>query len=86
MKLIFKKNEKAITNPHRHTLTVSYGSSVTPLTEDYAAPFRNLQEGAYILNLHVDGHIYTSKTNAQANCCFLKVLMLRPPLSLKLTT
>ena len=47
-----------------HTLTVSYGSSVTPLTEDYAAPFRNLQEGAYILNLHVDGHIYTSNKYA----------------------
>ena len=47
-----------------HTLTVAYGSAETPITEEYAAPFRNLENGAYIHSLHVDGHIYTSNKYA----------------------
>ena len=47
-----------------HTLTVAYGSAENPITEEYAAPFRNLENGAVIRNLHVDGHIYTSEKYA----------------------
>jgi hypothetical protein len=43
-----------------HTLTIAYGTAESPITEEYAAPFRNLENGAYIHSLHVDGHIYTS--------------------------
>ena len=43
-----------------HTLTVSYGSSSSPISEDNAAPFRNAEDGCTIQNLHVAGHIYTS--------------------------
>ena len=43
-----------------HTLTIAYGTADNPLTEEYAAPFRNLENGAVIHSLHVDGHIYTS--------------------------
>ena len=43
-----------------HTLTVAYGTAENPITEEYAAPFRNLENGAVIHSLHVDGHIYTS--------------------------
>ena len=43
-----------------HTLTISYGSSGTSLTEEWAAPFRYLETGANIHDLHVDGHIYIS--------------------------
>ena len=43
-----------------HTLTVAYGNAENPITEEYAAPFRNLENGAVIHSLHVDGHIYTS--------------------------
>ena len=43
-----------------HTLTVAYGSAESPITENYAAPFRYVETGAVIHNLHVDGHIYTS--------------------------
>ena len=46
-----------------HTLTVSYGTSGSPINEDNAAPFRYV-EGCVIRNLHVTGHIYTSKKNA----------------------
>ena len=42
-----------------HTLTVHYGSSSSPLTEDVIAPFRTVY-GATISFLHVDGYIYTS--------------------------
>ena len=42
-----------------HTLTVSYGSSDSPITEDYAAPFRYV-DGGTIENLCVSGTIYTS--------------------------
>ena len=47
-----------------HTLTINYGSAASPLTEDYAAPFRNLEGTVVIQNLHVDGHIYTSNKYA----------------------
>ena len=43
-----------------HTLTLAYGTATKPLTEDYASPFRNVENGANIHNLHVGGHIYTS--------------------------
>ena len=43
-----------------HTLTIAYGSAENPISEEYAAPFRNLENGAVIHSLHVDGHIYTS--------------------------
>ena len=46
-----------------HTLTVNYGTSGSPINEDNAAPFRYV-EGCVIRNLHVTGHIYTSKKNA----------------------
>ena len=46
-----------------HTITVNYGSAETPLTENYAAPFRCIN-GATIKNLHVTGHIYTSAGSA----------------------
>ena len=42
------------------TLTLSYGSELTPFDEDYCAPFRYI-EGAEISNLTVDGNIYTQK-------------------------
>ena len=42
-----------------HTLTVSYGSSDSPITEEYAAPFRYV-DGVTIENLRVSGTIYTS--------------------------
>ena len=47
-----------------HTLTIAYGSAESPLTEEYAAPFRNLEGNVVIQNLHVDGHIYISKKYA----------------------
>lgn len=43
-----------------HTLTLAIGTAQTPIDEDYAAPFRNLETGANIHNLNVNGHIYTS--------------------------
>ena len=43
-----------------HTLTVGYGTADAPFGEQYAAPFRNLEDGCTIKNLHVAGHIYTS--------------------------
>ncbi len=43
-----------------HTLTVSYGSYGSPVAEDKAAPFRNVESGCVIENLHVAGDIYTS--------------------------
>ena len=47
-----------------HTLTLAYGSAENPITEEYAAPFHNLENGAYIHSLHVDGDIYTSNKYA----------------------
>ena len=47
-----------------HTLTVAYGSAENPISEEYAAPFRNVENGANIHGLHVDGHIYTSNKYA----------------------
>ena len=43
-----------------HTLTIAYGTAEEPFSEEYAAPFRYVENGAVIHNLHVDGHIYTS--------------------------
>ena len=42
-----------------HLLTVSYGSSEVPLTDQSAAPFRYTGGDAVIQNLHVGGSIYT---------------------------
>ena len=42
-----------------YTLTFNYGENNTPANADYAAPFRNVENGN-IQNLHVMGHIYTS--------------------------
>ncbi len=42
-----------------NTLTVSYGSSDSPISEEYAAPFRYV-DGVTIENLRVSGTIYTS--------------------------
>jgi hypothetical protein len=42
-----------------HTLTVSYGSTESPLAADYAAPFCYF-DGGSIKNLHIVGDIYTS--------------------------
>jgi hypothetical protein len=47
-----------------HTLTIAYGTAENPISEEYAAPFRNLEDGADIHSLHVDGHIYTSNKYA----------------------
>ena len=47
-----------------HTLTVNYGTAQNPINEDNAAPFRNAEDGCIIKNLHVTGHIYTSKKYA----------------------
>ena len=46
------------------TLTVSYGSAGSPLTEQYAAPFRYVESGANIHSLAVEGDIYTSEKYA----------------------
>ena len=47
-----------------HTITVNYGTAQSPINEDNAAPFRNAEDGCIIKNLHVAGHIYTSKKYA----------------------
>ena len=47
-----------------HTLTVAYGTAENPLTEDCAAPFRYVSDGAVIHSLNVEGHIYTSNQYA----------------------
>ncbi|MBQ6749433.1 MAG: hypothetical protein IJR02_01530 [Bacteroidaceae bacterium] len=47
-----------------HMLTVSYGSASEPVSNDKAAPFRNVENGCLIKNLHVAGHIHTSKQYA----------------------
>ena len=47
-----------------HMLTVSYGSASEPVSNDKAAPFRNVENGCVIKNLHVAGHIHTSKQYA----------------------
>ena len=43
-----------------HTLTLDYGSASEPFSENNAAPFRNVETGCVIENLHVAGDIYTS--------------------------
>ena len=47
-----------------HTLTIAYGTSESPFSEEYAAPFRNVETGAVIHSLKVEGHIYTSNKYA----------------------
>lgn len=51
-------------NGQGHTLTVSYGSAGAPVAEDKVAPFRNVENGCVIENLHTAGTIYTSKKYA----------------------
>ncbi len=46
-------------NGQGNTLTVNYGTSDSPITEQYAAPLRYM-DGGSIENLHVTGNIYTS--------------------------
>ena len=43
-----------------HTLTVTYGSAGSPIADDKAAPFRNVEGGCAIKDLHVCGDIYAS--------------------------
>ena len=43
-----------------NTLTVGYGTADDPFGEEYAAPFRYIEDGCTIKNLHVAGHIYTA--------------------------
>jgi hypothetical protein len=45
---------------NQKTLTVSYGTSGSPIDENNVAPFRNLQSYCIIKDLHVAGDIYTS--------------------------
>ena len=47
-----------------HTLTVAYSTADEPLTEEYAAPFRNVENGCVIENLHVAGTITTANKYA----------------------
>ena len=44
-----------------NTLTVSYGTNDSPIDEDNAAPFRNVEDGCVIKNLNVTGLVCTSK-------------------------
>ena len=46
-----------------HTLTFTKGTSGSPFSENYCAPFRHVKN-AVIKNLHVDGTIYTSRKKA----------------------
>ena len=49
-------------NGLEHTLTVSYGTAGEPVGgDDKVAPFRNVEDGCVIKNLHTAGTIYTSK-------------------------
>ena len=48
---------------NKKTLTVSYGSADSPITEQYAAPFRYVDGGSFE-NLRVCGTIYTAAKNA----------------------
>lgn len=48
-----------------HTLTVAYGTADSPVSDDdKAAPFRNVESGCVIKNLHTQGTIYTSRKYA----------------------
>ena len=48
-----------------HTLTVSFGTYDEPVSnDDKTAPFRNVESGCTIKNLHTAGTIYTSKKYA----------------------
>ena len=49
-------------NGLEHTLTVNYGTAGEPVGDDNkVAPFRNVEDGCVIKNLHTAGTIYTSK-------------------------
>ena len=53
---------KGIFNGQGHTLTVAYGTADSPVSDDdKAAPFRNVESGCVIKNLHTQGTIYTSR-------------------------
>ena len=47
-----------------NTITLAIGTTDSPVTEEYAAPFRNVENGANIHSLVVDGHIYTNQKYA----------------------
>nr|WP_316618880.1 BspA family leucine-rich repeat surface protein [uncultured Ruminococcus sp.] len=56
---------KGIFDGQGHTLTVAYGTADSPVSDDdKAAPFRNVESGCVIKNLHTQGTIYTSKKYA----------------------
>lgn len=44
---------------NKKTLTFNYGNESSPATEEYTAPFRYVEDGCTIKNLHVDGEIFT---------------------------
>ena len=54
---------KGAFNGAGHTLTVSYGTEGSPISEEYAAPFRFV-DGATIQNLHVEGSIISTVRRA----------------------
>ena len=47
-----------------HSITLAIGTTDSPVTEEYAAPFRNVHTGANIHSIVVDGYIYTSNKYA----------------------
>ncbi len=56
---------KGIFDGQGHTLTVAYGTADSPVSDDdKAAPFRNVESGCVIKNLHTQGTIYTSRKYA----------------------
>lgn len=52
-----------------HTLTFNYGEADNYSTESYVAPFRNVESGCIIENLHVAGDIYTTGKYAAGIVC-----------------
>jgi len=52
-----------------HMLTFNYGEADKYSTESYIAPFRNVESGCIIENLHVAGDIYTSGQFAAGIVC-----------------
>ena len=52
-----------------HMLTFNYGEADKYSTESYIAPFRNVESGCIIENLHVSGDIYTSGQFAAGIVC-----------------
>lgn len=52
-----------------NTLTFNYGEADNYSTESYVAPFRNVESGCIIENLHVAGDIYTTGKYAAGIVC-----------------